>query len=95
MADKDKDRLSRLEEQCRERGIQLVYDELQTEGGYCRLRDSHYIIINRRAATGTRARIIVDVLARLEVPSAPQLAPAATATAPGELPAELQAEGRP
>jgi hypothetical protein len=57
--------LAALEQSCQERGIKLIYDDLQSEGGLCRLRDNYYIIINRRASTETRVRILRDSLGRM------------------------------
>jgi hypothetical protein len=56
--------LAALEQSCQERGIKLIYDDLQSEGGLCRLRENYYIIINRRASTETRVRILRDSLGR-------------------------------
>jgi hypothetical protein len=58
--------LERLERQCRELGVRLIYDDLRSEGGLCRLRDSYYLIINRRAAVESRVRIISEALVRVE-----------------------------
>jgi len=73
-----KERLEKLEQECRDRGVKLHYDDLQGEGGYCRAKDCHYIVINRRAAAETRVRIIHEALERI-----PRTAPAFVA-APGE-----------
>jgi hypothetical protein len=59
---KTKEVLEGLERECSERGVKLVYDELQSEGGLCRLRDAYYIIINRRTSPETRIRMIRDGL---------------------------------
>jgi len=58
--------LEQLERACQEQGVKLVYGELRGEGGLCRLRTSYYIIINRRASTETRIRIIQQALERLK-----------------------------
>jgi len=63
---KPKESLQRLEQDCREKGVRLIYDELQSEGGLCRLRDRYYIIINRHAAIETRVRIINDALSKVQ-----------------------------
>ncbi len=57
--------LEQLEQQCKDRGVRLVYDDLRSEGGLCRLRDSFYVILNRRLAAETKYRIIADALARV------------------------------
>jgi hypothetical protein len=58
-------RLEQLEQECKERGIRLIYDDLRSEGGLCRLRGCYYVIMNRRLASETRTRIIADALARV------------------------------
>jgi hypothetical protein len=96
-------RLEQLEQECKERGIRLIYDDLRSEGGLCRLRGCYYVIMNRRLAAETRTRIIADALARVRemaearsavadlVPGAPQEVMAETAAAPEpvEVPAAL------
>ena len=57
-------RLEQVEQECKERGVKLIYDDLRSEGGLCRLRDGYYLILNRRLAAETKTRIIVDALAR-------------------------------
>lgn len=59
--------LDRLEQECRERGVRLIYDELRGDGGVCRLRDCYYVILNRRASVETRCRLIRSSLDRLAV----------------------------
>jgi len=58
-------RLEQLEQECHGRGVKLIYDDLRGEGGLCRLRDGYYLILNRRLASETKARIIADALARV------------------------------
>jgi hypothetical protein len=101
-------RLEQLEQECKERGVKLIYDDLRSEGGLCRLRDGYYLILNRRLAAETRCRVITDALARVRdmalarpavedlVPSVPQEAVVETAAAgePVEVPAPL-ATSRP
>ena len=58
-------RLEQVEHECKERGVKLIYDDLRSEGGLCRLRGSFYLILNRRLASETKVRIIVDALARV------------------------------
>ena len=60
-----KKRLEQLEQECHGRGVRLIYDDLRSEGGLCRLRGSYYLILNRRLASETKTRIIVDALARV------------------------------
>jgi hypothetical protein len=58
-------RLDQVEQECKERGVRLIYDDLRSEGGLCRLRDGYYLILNRRLASENRTRIIVDALVRM------------------------------
>ena len=60
-----KKRLEQLEQECHGRGVKLIYDDLRSDGGLCRLRDGYFLILNRRLAAETKARIIVDALARV------------------------------
>ncbi len=81
--------LEQLEQECRERGLKLMYDDLRTEGGLCRLRDSYYVILNRRLAAETRCRILTDALARVgELEQARAAAPGPVPAAPTEKAAE-------
>jgi hypothetical protein len=57
--------LEQLEQECKDRGVRLIYDDLRSEGGLCRLRDGYYVILNRRLAAETKTRIIGDALARM------------------------------
>jgi len=57
--------LEQLEQACRELGIRLMYDDLKSEGGLCRLRDSFYLVVNRRASAETRIRMMKDAVARV------------------------------
>ena len=58
-------KLEQLEQECHGRGVRLIYDDLRSEGGLCRLRGCYYLILNRRLASETKARIIVDALTRV------------------------------
>ena len=60
-----KDRLEQLEQECHTRGVKLIYDDLRSEGGLCRLRGCYYLILNRRLASETKARIIGEALVRV------------------------------
>ena len=60
-----KRRLEQLEQECHGKGVKLIYDDLRSEGGLCRLRDGYFLILNRRLASETKARIIADALARV------------------------------
>lgn len=72
-----------------ERGVRLAYDDLQGEGGLCRLRDCWYLVINRRLAAESRVRLIHQALERVPQRT-PQPAPAPT-VGPDSIPAEVRA----
>jgi hypothetical protein len=57
--------LEQVEQECKERGVKLIYDDLRGDGGLCRLRDGYFLILNRRLASETKARIIADALVRV------------------------------
>lgn len=76
--------LEQLEQECHTRGVKLIYDDLRSEGGLCRLRGCYYLILNRRLASETKARVIAEALARVpeRIPQpepAGQVSPAETA----------------
>jgi hypothetical protein len=96
--------LEQLEHECKEQGIRLIYDDLRSEGGLCRLRGCYYVIMNRRLAAETRTRIIVDALARVgdctrmgTVPKPESAAVASdfTSSAPQEVMAETASAPEP
>ncbi len=86
---KAKEVLQGLEQECEAKGVKLIFDDLQSEGGLCRLRNRYYIIINRRAAVETRVRIISDALSR--IPAVP-IQPEPAISEPGLQPQELESE---
>ena len=57
--------LEQLEQECHTRGVKLIYDDLRSEGGLCRLRGCYYLILNRRLASESKARVIAAALARV------------------------------
>lgn len=59
---KTKEVLAGLEQECKQMGVKLIYDELQSEGGWCRVKGEYKIIINRRTSPESRARIIREAL---------------------------------
>jgi len=66
-----KKRLEQFEQECHTRGVTLIYDDLRGEGGLCRLRESYWLILNRRLAPETKVRIIADALARVPTRAEP------------------------
>jgi len=99
-----KTQLEQLEQECHTRGVKLIYDDLRSEGGLCRLRGSFYLILNRRLAAETKARIIGDGLTRVqerartmtELPDNSDRVPGVTSTpSPAELPPVVEAQPMP
>ncbi|MEO0082294.1 MAG: hypothetical protein ABIL25_08390 [candidate division WOR-3 bacterium] len=81
--------LAGLEQECRGLGVKLYYDDLQSEGGLCRLRDSYYLIINRRTSAETKIRIIRHALAEIRrnaAESSPGLTTEAARPEPTQVP---------
>jgi hypothetical protein len=58
--------LAELEQRCNELGLRVIYDDLRSEGGLCRLRNQYLVIINRRASVSTRIRLLAQALRRCE-----------------------------
>lgn len=56
--------LADLEARCAELGIRVIYDDLRSEGGVCRVKNRLMVIINRRASVATKIRIIDEALKR-------------------------------
>ncbi len=84
---KAKDVLRQLEREWQEQGFKLVYDDLRSEGGVCRLRDRFFLVINRLTSVETRIRLLRDALAQVrDAAEEPQAAPPVEADAglPGD-----------
>jgi hypothetical protein len=64
-----------LEARCAELGLKVIYDDLRSEGGVCRVHNRLLVIINRRSSAATKIRILKQALERAEKPL-----PAPTAT---------------
>ncbi len=56
-----------LEAKCAQLGVRVIYDELRSEGGVCRVKGAILIIINRRASLPTRIRILSEALKVIEL----------------------------
>ncbi|MGB3341909.1 MAG: hypothetical protein WBB37_10560 [bacterium] len=62
-----------LEKFCRNLSIVVKYDKFFGRGGFCRLRDQSYFIINERLSNDAKEQLFVDGLngynfAALEIP---------------------------
>ena len=51
-----------LEKLCRDLSIVVKYDKFFGRGGFCRLRDQSYFIINERLSNDAKEQIFVDGL---------------------------------
>ena len=69
-----KRRLEQLERQCVDMDVKLYYDDLRSEGGLCRLRQTFYVVMNRRSSIETRIRIIEEALAKVPAAMAQAMA---------------------
>jgi|UniRef100_A0A7V3PTL6 hypothetical protein len=55
-----------LEARCTELGLKVIYDDLRSEGGVCRVHNRWLVIINRRSSAATKIRILEQALRRVE-----------------------------
>ncbi|HIE05568.1 MAG TPA: hypothetical protein EYP58_02075 [bacterium (Candidatus Stahlbacteria)] len=42
--------------------VSIIFDRLNGQGGYCRLRDQHYIIINNSLSIERKIEMLIDCL---------------------------------
>ncbi len=54
--------LSMLEDLCHKLSIDVRYDRFFGHGGYCRLRDKAYFIINKRLSNEAKEQIFISEL---------------------------------
>jgi len=54
--------LNLLEELCQKLSITVKYDKFFGHGGYCRLRDKSFFIINERLSSDAKEEIFIDEL---------------------------------
>jgi len=54
--------LTELESLCKKLAILVKYDRFFGRGGYCRLRDKSYFIINERLSNETKEQIFINEL---------------------------------
>ena len=59
--------LNMLEELCRYNSITIKYDSFFGRGGYCRLRDRSFFIINDGLSNETKEQIFINELRLLEI----------------------------
>ena len=56
------DTINLLEDLCRQLSITVKYDSFFGHGGYCRLRDKAYFILNERLSNEAKEQIFIDEL---------------------------------
>jgi hypothetical protein len=56
-----------LEKLCQRLSIKVKYDRFFGQGGYCRLRDKKYFIINDRLSNETKEEIFLRELKTMQV----------------------------
>ncbi len=61
--------LMELENLCRKLSIFVKYDRFFGRGGYCRLRDKSYFIINERLSNETKEQIFINELKSINLGS--------------------------
>lgn len=62
-----KDILVHLETVAKQVGVKVIYDELRGEGGFCRCKDRHFIILNSRLSQGQKIDLLVQGIANLDL----------------------------
>jgi hypothetical protein len=56
-----------LEKFCRERSIVVKYDKFFGRGGFCRLREQSYFIINNRLSNDAKEQIFIDGIKAMDI----------------------------
>jgi hypothetical protein len=59
------EQLEKLEETLRNQSIKIIYDTLYSEGGFCRVKDRYYVIINRRLSLEEKVELLSKSLLEL------------------------------
>lgn len=62
-----KDILQHLEAVAKQIGVRVIYDELRGEGGFCRCKDRHYLILNNRLSQNQKIDLLIQGLADLDL----------------------------
>ena len=65
--------LSLLEELCSKLSIIVKYDKFFGKGGYCRLRDKSYFIINERLSSDAKEQIFIKEMSTFDMQNVPLL----------------------
>jgi len=64
-----KELLQHLEAVAKQAGVKVVYDELRGEGGYCRCKDRHYLILNSRLSQVQKIDRLLQGLTNIDLAS--------------------------
>jgi hypothetical protein len=59
--------LTQLEDLCKRLSIIIKYDRFFGRGGYCRLRNQAYFIINKRLSSDAKEQIFINELRAMDV----------------------------
>ena len=59
--------LTELEDLCRRLSIIIKYDRFFGRGGYCRLRNQAYFIINKRLSNDAKEQIFMNELRSMDI----------------------------
>ncbi|MEO0093569.1 MAG: hypothetical protein ABIK67_04865 [candidate division WOR-3 bacterium] len=62
-----KELLTHLESVAKQLGIKVIYDDLRSEGGFCRCKDRYFLILNTRLSASQKINLIVAGLAKLNL----------------------------
>jgi hypothetical protein len=63
--------LALLEELCQKLSIIVRYDRFFGKGGYCRLKDKSYFIINKRLSTEAKEQIFMEEMSTIDLQNIP------------------------
>ncbi|MBN2621151.1 hypothetical protein JXB22_08685 [candidate division WOR-3 bacterium] len=59
--------LTQLEDLCKRLSIIIKYDRFFGRGGYCRLRNQAYFIINKRLSSDAKEQIFLNELRAMDI----------------------------
>lgn len=62
-----KEILQQLEAVAKQIGVKVVYDDLRGEGGFCRCKDRHYLILNSRLSQAQKIDLLAQGLANFDL----------------------------
>jgi hypothetical protein len=63
--------LALFEELCQKLSIIVKYDRFFGKGGYCRLRDKSYFIINERLSSDAKEQIFIKEMSSIDIQNIP------------------------